>query len=218
MGTLSSNEIPSNWPTDVKYTTRNIYSKGIPSHVLTQITGKATAILANSNTKVPAQTAKYVANVAGVKIKIVTEKSHPACGQRGLFAAKKLKPGSHVLDYMGFVHTDKESNSNSDYDIALGRYELEADGSSDTKKYVEIAIDAMSVGNEARMVNDYRGIATKPNVKFDEHLVQGEYRIGIFVMDREIKKGEELLISYGKGTYKKEYKYNYTIPIELKSN
>lgn len=194
---FSKDQVPTNWPANIRYTTRNIYSKEIVPAVLEQITGQTTAALANANPRVPAQTAKYVANVAGVKIKKIGDKTHPAYNQCGLFAAKRLKPGSHVLDYMGIVHTGEESNALSDYDIALGRYKVV--DSVGEKVFVEIGIDAMTVGNEARMVNDYRGIGTKPNVKFDEHVVQGEYRIGIFVMDKEIKKGEELLINYGKG-------------------
>lgn len=193
---FSNDQVPTNWPANIRYTTRNIYSKEIAPAVLEQITGQSTAALANANPRVPAQTAKYVANVAGVKIKKIGDKTHPAYNQCGLFAAKRLKPGSHVLDYMGLVHTGEESNVLSDYDIALGRYKVDSVGE---EVFVEIGIDAMTVGNEARMVNDYRGIGTKPNVKFDEHVVQGEYRIGIFVMDKEIKKGEELLINYGKG-------------------
>lgn len=202
MGRASNDLLPSNWPLNVQYTTKNIYSKNIPSEVLVKITGKTSAVQANSNPKVPPQTAKHVANVGGVRIKAISEKSHPACGQYGLFAAKKLKPGSHVLDYMGFVHTDKESNSTSDYDITLDTFRLVEGCKEGEVLYMGIAIDAMSVGNEARMVNDYRGIASKPNVHFDEHIVQGEQRVGIFVMDREIKKGEELLISYGKAFWK----------------
>ncbi len=42
---------------------------------------------------------------------------HPAFGQYGLFASCKIAPNEHVLDYCGLVHTEKESDPGSDYDI-----------------------------------------------------------------------------------------------------
>ena len=32
-----------------------------------------------------------------------SDPKHPACGQRGLFAARKLLPGTHIIDYIGEV-------------------------------------------------------------------------------------------------------------------
>lgn len=39
-----------------------------------------------------------------VAIRLVADTAHPACGQYGLFAARKIRPRSHILDYIG---TDK---------------------------------------------------------------------------------------------------------------
>lgn len=71
-----------------------------------------------------------------------------------------------------------------------------------------IGIDADMWGNEARFINDYRGIAERPNAEFRE--VWDERRkergMGVFVLPegkskqgKGIKKGEEILVSYGRG-------------------
>jgi hypothetical protein len=70
--------------------------------------------------------------------------------------------------------------------------------------YVTLSIDANNPGNEARMINDFRGIAKAPNVEFKLYRhptnVAPKIRMGVFVLPgREIQAGEEILLSYGKG-------------------
>ena len=74
------------------------------------------------------------------------------------------------------------------------------------------------MGNEARFINDYRGIADQPNAEFRDVIVKGqggkkERGVGVFVKAAKknkkgklrkedevgIKKGEEILVSYGRG-------------------
>ena len=52
---------------------------------------------------------------------------------------------------------------------------------------------------QARFTNDFHGTRKNPNVRFERRVDEdtGEHRLGIFVLKRKIKKGEELLISYG---------------------
>ena len=54
-----------------------------------------------------------------VTIRHIDDKSHPANGQMGLFASKKIQPNSHIIDYMGEVHSDDRPES--DYDLSLYR-------------------------------------------------------------------------------------------------
>jgi len=55
------------------------------------------------------------------------------------------------------------------------------------------------MGNEARFVNDYRGISGKANAVFlDGRTSFGELKMSIWSSSGEIKKGEEILVSYGK--------------------
>jgi len=61
-------------------------------------------------------------------------------------------------------------------------------------------VDAALVGSEARMINDFTGVAAEPNVvarvlRACEH---GEVRIGIFTT-RTVEAGAELLLDYGVG-------------------
>ena len=87
----------------------------------------------------------------------------------------------------GEVHCDDRPNS--DYDLSLCRL----------PGGVNVGVDSSVMGNHARFVNDFRGIATKPNALFvDTKIASGEIRISIWSSNREIKKGEEILVSYGK--------------------
>lgn len=98
----------------------------------------------------------------------------------------------------GTLPTDPHGDS--DYDLSLDREH-------------GIGIDASRKGNEARFINDYRGIAERPNVEFMEIWDgrSGERGMGVFVLGegkagkvgkgrfRGVKKGEEILVSYGRG-------------------
>ena len=91
-----------------------------------------------------------------------------------------------MISTIGEIHCDDRPES--DYDLSLLRL---SDGTS-------IGVDASKMGNEARFVNDYRGVKPKPNAIFaDSRSKSGELRICIRSRD-EIKKGEEILVSYGK--------------------
>lgn len=60
-------------------------------------------------------------------------------------------------------------------------------------------VDASRMGNEARFVNDYRGIKPKPNALFkDGRAANGELRMSVWSGSQGIGKGEEILVSYGK--------------------
>ena len=78
-------------------------------------------------------------------------------------------------------------------------------------------MDAARMGNEARFVNDYRGVpdVLSPNAEFRDIWMSSSNRkvekgIGVFVLNAGrsgnrstgIKKGEEILVSYGKGFWK----------------
>lgn len=54
-----------------------------------------------------------------VVIRNINDPLHPAKGQKGLFANKKIPPRSYILDYIGEVHS--EDRPDSDYDLSLYR-------------------------------------------------------------------------------------------------
>lgn len=138
-----------------------------------------------------------------VVIEPIKTPSHPAYPQSGLFAARQLHPGTHILDYTGLLHScPLPSCSTSDYDLAF----LDRDAS--------LAIDGARMGNEARFINDYHGIRPDgPNAVFEEYFVKvkgvkgkevWEARMGVWVNPAcpGIAKGEEICLSYGKGYWR----------------
>lgn len=145
---------------------------------------------------------------ANASIVPIVDPSHPANGQSGLFAACHLAPGSFILPYYGLVHSALLPHSlkheSSDYDLWLDR-----DAS--------VAVDAVDMGNEARFINDYRGVKNRPNAEFRESwdARRKEKCMAVFVLPAGkkanpkskaslgIAKGDEILVSYGKGFWAK---------------
>lgn len=138
-----------------------------------------------------------------------------------MYASKDLKPGILILQYIGEIHapippdsTDEklkkevERHEKSDYDLSLDR-----EGG--------IGVDAQGRGNEARFINDFRGVTVsgeraRVNAEFREVWdgKRGERGMGVWVLGekaavgargkgagkwRGIRKGEEILVSYGRG-------------------
>ncbi len=178
-----ADKIPQNWPASLVYLRQPVFSKAIDKSTTSRLSsGK------------PLKTA-----VSVTKIKMIESASHPANGQHGLFAAIDLAPNSFILDYVGFYHlpTPEDSDASSDYDLSLRHDDL------------YLGIDAAKMGNEARMINDYRGVKEAANARFDSYVNEdGEVKMGVFAMGsgkkggKGIKKGEEICVSYGKGYWK----------------
>ncbi|KAF3921907.1 hypothetical protein ABW20_dc0101129 [Dactylellina cionopaga] len=174
-----------NWPSDIKYLTRPILSKKLDLAVLGPL-----GLNGNHGSRFSTSPSENVA------IKKITDPSHPAVGEYGLFATKNLSPGTHILDYLGQYHetTSEDTDEASNYDLVLTR-DVGGTGRG-------VAIDARFAGNEARMINDYRGISAKPNAEFKEREagIMGVYVVvnnGIKGF-KGVKKGEEVLVSYGR--------------------
>ncbi|EGY16293.1 hypothetical protein VD0002_g6028 [Verticillium dahliae] len=191
-------QLPKNWPPHLPYITSPAYSK--------QLTPSQRAALRRQRPEDPDIPAAQTPTISPlVKITPITEATHPACGQSGLFTTRALKPGAFVLLYLGTVHGERppvgeggrDEADESDYDLWLDRDE-------------GVAVDAARGGNEARFVNDYRGVAARPNAEFREVWSRrfGERCMGVFVLPAPgrgqpgkggVGKGQEILVSYGKG-------------------
>lgn len=86
------------------------------------------------------------------------------------------------------------SFEDSDYDLWLD-------------KDADVAVDAAGEGNEGRFVNDFRGVRERSNAVFGTGWCErwGEVCVGVWVSGKEggkkggIRKGEEIVVSYGKG-------------------
>ena len=169
---------PKNWPNDVQYLIIPCFHSSISNNALSFLRG-------DSSKRTPLPPAPHSLGV----IRPITDRSHPAHGQHGLFAARKILPRTLIVEYIGEVHSDERPTS--DYDVSLYRF-------SDSGE--SIGVDASSMGNEARFVNDYRGIRSKPNAEFaDQRTTGGDLRIGIWSLTEGIRKGDEIVVSYGKG-------------------
>ena len=200
-----STVLPDNWPTDQDLTFLSdlTYSAAVTEDMRTAL-GRTTAESADFR-KLPAELLKEPC--PNVSITTISDEQHPACGQRGLFAARDLEPDAFVCLYIGHVHTNSLSDTDphSDYDLNLD-------------STLGLSVDSAHSGNEGRFCNDYRGIAERPNAEFRDCLVQvlsskraggtkWERRVGLFVLSSGkagkrkagIKKGIEVLLSYGKG-------------------
>jgi hypothetical protein len=166
---------PKHWPTHVQYLTVPHFHSSVSSDALSFLRGGSSKGISPT----PA------AQSLGV-IRPIIDSSHPANGQHGLFAARKIPARTLIVEYIGEVHSDERPTS--DYDISLYRFPGES-----------VGMDAAIMGNEARFVNDYRGVRPKPNAQFaDRWSVGGDLRMGIWSLSEGIRKGDEIVVSYGK--------------------
>jgi len=199
--------LPDNWPVDIEYITAPVYTTAVSPELQrkfntpTQSTASWPKISSTS----------FAVPHTNVVIQPITTLVHPARGQYGLFAAQSLAPNTFILPYLGKVHSNDltDTDEASNYDLSLDRQ-------------LGLSIDATSTGNEARFMNDYRGIAEGPNAEFRDFWVQipaedggraiWERRMGVFVLPagktvnrkrrRGIARGEEVVVNYGRGFWK----------------
>lgn len=152
-------------------------------------------------------------------------KQHPAVGSSGLFAAEDIFPETFLRPYLGVLHTKADADFHSTYDLSLCHDQrlLSSDASDDVASKLDslslearedavdhdptaMYVDSRYWGNESRFVNDYRGIAPKANVEFRSFIQHSDdpqddqtekFQMGLFAT-RLIRKGQELVINYGK--------------------
>jgi hypothetical protein len=185
-------KVPKNWPNEIIYLNRSFYGKSVHPAQLHEGPSPSEAFPTVKEPEGPSPK---------VHIQPISSQSHPAHGQSGLFAARNLSPDSFICFYLGFVHGPTETDPSSDYDLLLDRE-------------LQIGVNATRMGNEARFINDYRGIRPQgPNTEFRDCVTDVgsgvlERRIGVFVLSagqkggkraKGIGKGEEIVVSYGKG-------------------
>ena len=169
------------WPADVRYVTSLVFGDDVRHGAR----GLYEKYRPSGDAPIEASPAQVRKTVRWMR---VTEEGHPALGEHGLFAARRLAYGARALDYVGAVSTAEGEDRSSDYVCEFG-----ADG--------ELALDALRVGNEARFINDFRNTGRRPNVEFRlrRSARAAEMRQGVYVCAKEgVRAGDELLISYGK--------------------
>ncbi|EJD55443.1 hypothetical protein AURDEDRAFT_49930 [Auricularia subglabra TFB-10046 SS5] len=179
----STSRTPKGWPHSIEYITQPRYAAHVPVAIKKHLQGDGRSVPA--------------APCLLVQIRRITTQAHPAHGQAGLFATRKIAANTFILDYMGEIHTDVRETS--DYDLSLVRLPA-AEFAVGEGDWLSAGVDAARCGNEARFVNDYRGVAPRANAVFKEGRTGGgELRIGVWSGSRGIDKNEEIVVSYGKG-------------------
>lgn len=181
---------PKNWPDRLPYLKSPLLSKGLSAAHLEALRTRSPSlpVVPVSSSTIPSPR---------VRIQQIRDPRHPAHGQCGLFAAQNLMPGTFILAYLGRVHGGDASTSlaDSDYDLWLD-------------KEADLAVDAVAEGNEGRFVNDYRGVRERANAEFSPGWCErwGQLCVGIWVAggksSKGIKRGEEILVNYGKGFWR----------------
>ena len=133
----SERQNPKHWPAELKYLREPVYHTSVNPEVMGFLRqyGSDTGRSSTRNDDVISRSSHSICT-----IRQISDVSHPACGQSGLFYTRKLPSRSFVLDYLGEVHTN--ARLESDYDLSLYRF---PDGTS-------VGIDAAYMGNEARFI------------------------------------------------------------------
>ncbi|KAH0529402.1 hypothetical protein TsFJ059_004153 [Trichoderma semiorbis] len=184
---------PKNWPATLPYLKAPLYGKDIsPSHIQFLRTKPPNDSSAIDQVPIaPASSPATETPCPRVKIQAITDRNHPAYGQFGLFAAQNIAPGELILAYLGRLHGRATTSEESDYDLWLDRE-------------MDVAVDAAGEGNEGRWgevcvgvwaVGGGSGKAKEDGKKKTKKKSEGG-----------IKKGEEILVSYGKGFWEERRK------------
>lgn len=130
--------LPADWPTEVDYLT----SASVPS---AQLSPFHQAIFCRELPKDSPLHPRRLRESAWGRIRPIKDAAHPAYGQAGLFAIKDIPPRTVVVPYLGVVHTNEESDPESDYDLGVW-----APMSESSTVKVSLGIDATTQGCEAR--------------------------------------------------------------------
>lgn len=202
-------QVPIAWPQGLDYIYEPSYSSSITADLRTKL-----QLVTDDPAWPKISHSQHITSSSRVRITPLADTTHPACGQCGLFAARHLPAGSFILPYLGLFHTEVDADPTSDYDLSLDRS-------------LGVSIDATACGNEARFINDYRGVPIPvghlkgANAEFKDIALQlpdGTFHkcIGVFVLPAGksgrrtagIQMGTEILVSYGKGFWDSRNKEN----------
>jgi hypothetical protein len=118
---------------------------------------------------------------------------HPLSGQRGVFATEGICAGTDLGEYVGQIRL---------IDAAWPLDPTECDYSWTLRmdRFFFI-IDAQKWANELAFVNDYRGVASKPNIAPKWVVHRSSYHL-VFHTISPIAQNEEILIDYGADYWK----------------
>jgi SET domain-containing protein len=194
---------PPHWPEKVVYLTKPRLSSTFPAQFI--------PLLYDPSAPQTKFTPRPTPHPNHVTIKPISMSGHPANGQNGLFAKRKIQPGELIIPYLGVIHhtliplepSAEQEEHESDYDLSLLRLSHADPRNPFQGNHISIGVDAAEMGNAARFVNDFRGIGGAPNAEFKLGRGEGgELIMEIWALKGKgctgIGKGDEVLVSYGK--------------------
>ncbi|KAI9202820.1 uncharacterized protein BJ171DRAFT_583635 [Polychytrium aggregatum] len=199
--------VPRGWPAGAQFIARSRWSPSVPGFLKTgwpfcysaSVDGQSDP--PGFDAKEEGELIKYAGeDMDGphprVEIRKIDDAGHPIHAQNGygLFAAHDLPPHSFVMDYVGELYVEEDDDSDNDGGAAARPH-----SDYDLHLFGMYSIDAKDAGNEARFINDFRGIACRPNVCFDAYrdTASGNLRMGCWVLGEPVRAGDELVVSYG---------------------
>ncbi|KAE8192059.1 hypothetical protein CF328_g5488, partial [Tilletia controversa] len=157
---------PANWPTEVQYLSEAcIPSPNLPPHFKPTFCHP----FPPSHPPLPLSHLSIRPITALTPFRrhpLLQNTVHPALGQHGLFAEVDLPGRRLVCAYLGVVHGEEETDRRSEYDAQVW-----ARGTGEVlgfERDVGLGIDATYAGNLGRFINDFRGIAQRANVTFED--------------------------------------------------
>ena len=118
----------------------------------------------------------------------------------GVFAARDIRRGDFIGEYAGVVQISGKHthcyNEDKGYESDYSWYYLDT-----IEKGPDLEINGRLEGNEMRFVNH----GDQPNLCVEHTLYQGQWVL-FFTAATDIKKDEQLLISYGEAYWDEEYR------------
>lgn len=136
---------------------------------------------------------------------IVKKSTLPGAG-KGLFTKVDIKKGERVLEYLGEIITEAELDRRAENDIYGYAFYISK------KKCIDAYYTPEAL---ARFANDAKGIVRVEGLKNNCCYEVWKNR-GWIKAERNIKAGEEILVSYG-AEYWKDIKYNIKLDAEKKA-
>ena len=178
---LVPRKVPDGWPAEVRFCSFPVECGASP--LIDQVLLKRKCALSQC--------------MEGVEIRTLPA-DHPSCTlaqyNRGLFATQVFKRGHCLGQYAGCIQSPRTSRT---VRPTMGQYAIHLDLAEGLSYSLELELDAKDIGNEARFINDFRGVAARPNVLFKtvSHPGHGIW-VDVFVV-AAIGVGDEILVDYG---------------------
>ncbi|KAJ3147484.1 hypothetical protein HDU89_005307 [Geranomyces variabilis] len=171
---------PQRWPAEITYLTSYTWSPSVPYDVKYNCSFPS----ADFETKIVDRRSP-----PPVEIRAITDVRHPAYGQLGLFATEKIPPFTWILDYLGHISLTELIPADRTYTLQF---------------FGPLSVDASEYGNAARCINDWIGIARRPNACFDTYrdAEMQSLRVGVWSLNQWIEVDDEILSVYGSGFWK----------------